>query len=175
MFRPLADHQDTPGSRALGGSGACHGGHHLAADRNTGRPMNLVLYDGVCGLCNRLVQFILKRDTHDRFRFAALQSPVSRELLKRYDRNPDDLDTLYLVVDYGQATQRVLWKGRAAVRLLSTLGGIWSWVRVANILPTPLLDLLYGLIATHRYKWFGRSEQCILPSPQQRSKFIDVG
>jgi predicted DCC family thiol-disulfide oxidoreductase YuxK len=136
---------------------------------------HLVLYDGVCGLCNRLNQFILKRDRLDRFRFAALQSSVAGDLLRRYQRNPDDLDTVYVVADYGQPTERVLWKGRAVVFVLKALGGLWSWARILDFLPTAVLDVLYEFVAKHRYRWFGRSEQCMLPEPRHRSKFIDPG
>jgi predicted DCC family thiol-disulfide oxidoreductase YuxK len=139
------------------------------------RAQHLVLYDGVCGLCNRLNQFILKRDRLDRFRFAALQSSVAGDLLRRYQRNPNDLDTVYVVADYGQPTERVLWKGRAVVFLLRALGGPWGCARIFDFLPTALLDALYTFVATHRYRWFGRSEQCRLPDPRHRSKFIDPG
>src|ERR1700694_1435092 len=104
------------------------------------RAQHLVLYDGVCGLCNRLNQFILKRDRLDRFRFAALQSSVGRDLLRRYQRNPNDLDTVYLVVDYDQPTERVLWKGRAVVFILRALGGLWGCARICDFLPTVVLD-----------------------------------
>src|SRR5215470_3804642 len=88
-------------------------------------PEPIVLYDGVCGLCNRLVQFILKRDRRDRFRFAALQSSLAREILQRHGHNPDTLDTVCVVLDSGQSSERVLTRNDAVISVLSDLGGIW--------------------------------------------------
>jgi len=139
------------------------------------RAQHLVLYDGVCGLCNRLNQFILKRDRLDRFRFAALQSSIAGDLLRRYQRDPTDLNTVYVVADYGQPTERMLRKSRAVVFVLGALGGVWGCARMLDFLPTAVLDVLYTFVATHRYRWFGRSEQCMLPDPRHRSKFIEPG
>ena len=80
----------------------------------------IVLYDGVCGLCNRLVQFLLKRDPHDRFRFASLQSDFSTELLKRRGIDALDLDTVHVVVDYGKPGEKVLSRSDAIIHALST-------------------------------------------------------
>lgn len=137
----------------------------------TGRP--IVFYDGVCGLCNRLNQFVLRRDRKARFQFAALQSAFARETLSRYGRDPEDLDTLYLVTDYGTSSERLFWKSRAALRVLRELGGAWSWTRVLSLLPTALLDLGYDIIARLRYRVFGKSESCVIPRPEQRDRFIE--
>ena len=87
----------------------------------------IVLYDGVCGLCNRLVQVILKRDVHDRFRFASLQSEFAETLLKRHDADSRDLDTFYVVINYGEASERVLMRSDAILHVVKTLGesGVW--------------------------------------------------
>lgn len=136
---------------------------------------DLVLYDGVCGLCNRLNQFILKRDSADRFRFASLQGSVAHDLLRRYGRDADDLDTVYVVVDYGAPTERLLAKGRAVIHVLTSLGGAWRMARVFQLLPMVLVDALYAIVARHRYRWFGRHETCVLPPPTFRAKFLDEG
>ncbi|MEK7413581.1 MAG: DCC1-like thiol-disulfide oxidoreductase family protein [Planctomycetota bacterium] len=133
---------------------------------------DLLLYDGVCGICNRLTQFILARDNTDRFRFASLQGELARDILPRYGRNADDMDTVYVVVDYGMSSQRVLWKGRAILHVLRSLGGVWKLSVCFGILPTVLLDMIYSFVARRRYRWFGRHETCPIPPASQRAKFL---
>lgn len=137
----------------------------------TGRP--IVFYDGVCGLCNRLNQFVLRRDRSGRFQFAALQSAFARETLSRYSRDPEDLDTLYLITDYGTPSERLFWKSRAALRVLREIGGVWGWTRILSILPTAVLNAGYDIIARLRYRLFGKSESCMIPRPEQRDRFIE--
>lgn len=134
----------------------------------------IVLYDGVCGLCNRLVQFILQRDTHDRFRFASLQSEFARELLTRHGRDANDLDTMYVVKDHGQATESLLTRSDAILFTLSQLGGIWKLPAAARVVPRSLRNVAYGIVARNRYRVFGKHESCMLPEPKHRAKFLDV-
>jgi predicted DCC family thiol-disulfide oxidoreductase YuxK len=133
----------------------------------------IVLYDGVCGLCNRLVQFILKRDKRDRFRFASLQSDLAGKVLQQHGRDPHDLDTVYVVVDYAQPTERLLARSDAILFLLGELGGIWELTSVGKILPRTMRDAVYKLVARNRYRVFGKYESCMLPEPQHRKKFLD--
>ena len=135
---------------------------------------HLVLYDGVCGLCNRAVQFILQRDHRDRFVFAALQSPRGTAELARFGRTATELDTFYLIADHGTETERLLQRGRAALLLLWILGGPWKMTGILQILPTWMLDAIYGFVARRRYRWFGRFDACPVPSPETRRKFLDV-
>lgn len=134
----------------------------------------VVLYDGVCGLCNRLVQFILKRDVHDRFRFASLQSEFAATLLKRHGADSRDLDTLYVVIDHGQPSERVLMRSDAILHVVRTLGGIWKLAGAGRLLPKALRDGMYRIVARNRYRVFGKHESCMLPAPQHRQKFLDV-
>jgi len=134
----------------------------------------IILYDGVCGMCNRIVQFVLKRDKRDRFQFASLQSSFARDVLVKHSKNPDELDTMYVVVDHGLASERLVWKGRAAMLILRELGGFWRVVSWLSILPAGLLNFGYEIVANNRYRIFGKSDSCMLPSPQQRHKFIEV-
>jgi len=133
-----------------------------------------VLYDGVCGLCNRLVQFILKRDSRDRFRFASLQSTFGQTILKRHGADPLDLDTFYVVLDYESPSERLLARSDGVVYALTTLGGIWKIAAVGKALPKSVCDALYNLVARNRYRIFGKYESCMLPEPKQRAKFLDV-
>jgi predicted DCC family thiol-disulfide oxidoreductase YuxK len=134
----------------------------------------IVLYDGVCGLCNRLVQFLLKRDHHDRLRFASLQSEFAATLLKRLGADPHDLDTVYVVIDYGQPGERILARSDAILFLLSQLGGIWKLAGMGRVLPRVLRDAVYKVVAGNRYRIFGKYESCMLPEPQHRAKFLDT-
>jgi predicted DCC family thiol-disulfide oxidoreductase YuxK len=135
----------------------------------------LILYDGLCGLCNRLNQFILRRDAHDRFRFAALQGALAGDLLRRHGRDARDLDTVFVVKNYGEPGQTLLSKGRAIIFVLRTLGGLWTLAWIFNLLPRRLLDAAYDQIARRRYRWFGRYDACPLPAPGVRQKFLDGG
>ena len=134
----------------------------------------LLLYDGVCGLCSRLVQFVLRHDRHDRFRFAALQSPLAAELLARYGRDPHDLDTVYVIANHGTPSEHILWKGRAVAYVLVQLGGFWSFAHLAKVVPTFVLDALYAFVAQRRYGWFGKLDACLVPSATERAKFLDA-
>ena len=133
----------------------------------------IILYDGVCGLCNRLVQFVLKRDQRDYFRFASLQSNMASTTLQRHDRDPHDLDTVYVVVDYGQPAECLLARSDAIMFLLNRLGGVWKLATLGKVLPRSLRDAMYELVATNRYRVFGKFESCMLPEPKHRAKFLD--
>jgi len=137
---------------------------------NTAHP--IILYDGVCGLCNRLIQFTLKRDKHSTFRFAALQSTFARDLLTRHSINPDHLDTFYVVTDQGSREERLHSRARAALYVLRVLGGPWRILTVFGVLPTFILDLGYRLVARSRYRLFGKYDHCVIPKPQWKERFI---
>jgi predicted DCC family thiol-disulfide oxidoreductase YuxK len=134
----------------------------------------ILLYDGVCGLCNRLTGFILKRDKRDRFRFAPLQSDFAAQLLRRHGADPHDLDTVYVVLDYGKQSERLLARSEAILNIAGELGGIWNVGRVGRVLPLSIRDRLYNFIARNRYRVFGKHETCLLPEPRYQKKFLDV-
>lgn len=134
----------------------------------------IILYDGVCGLCNRLVQFFIKRDRHDRLRFASLQSDFAAVVLKRHGADPHDLDTVYVVKDYEQSSEELLGRSNAILCVLPELGGIWRLSGVGRVLPRWVRDRLYDLVAKNRYRMFGKFESCMLPEPKQRRKFLDL-
>jgi len=134
----------------------------------------IVLYDGVCGLCNRGVQFLLKRDGHDRLQFAALQTDFAAALLRRHQIDHTDLNNVYAVLNYGEVNEAVLAKGDAFLLFAQVLGGIWVVARLGRVIPRPIRDGLYDLVSRHRYQVFGKAESCMLPDPAQRRKFIEV-
>ena len=127
-----------------------------------------LLFDGVCNLCNGSVQFILKRDTQGRFRFASLQSEAGRRLMTGHGLDPDALSSVVLIED-GRAYQ----ESTAALRIARHLPGAWKLLRVLTIIPRPLRDAAYRLIARNRYRWFGKTETCWLPTPELRARFLE--
>lgn len=135
----------------------------------------IVFYDGVCGLCNRLVQFLLKHDKHDRLRFAALQSEFASKVLGRHGIDPTDLDTMHLAVNFDEPNEGVLNRSTAILRAARELGGVWSVLgSLGMILPRPIRDFFYGQVAKNRYRMFGKFDTCMLPTPSQRAKFLDL-
>jgi predicted DCC family thiol-disulfide oxidoreductase YuxK len=142
----------------------------------------VLLYDGVCGLCNRTVQFVLKRDRSDAFRFAALQSALGRRILERHGANPSDLDTFYVVLDFDAAlpieaeqSETLLARSDAVSFVLCELGGVWRLLgRLFRLLPRTARDGMYNLVARRRYRIFGRYDACPLPSEKDRRWFLDV-
>jgi len=135
----------------------------------------IVFYDGVCGLCNRLVQFLLKHDRKGRLRFASLQSDFAAKVLGRHGFDPKDLDTVHVVENYDRPDERVLQRSDAILRAGRELGGFWSASSsISKIVPRPLRDVVYKLVATNRYRMFGKFDTCMLPDPSQRSRFLDI-
>lgn len=137
-------------------------------------PNPIVLYDGVCGLCDQLVQFLLKRDKSDQLRYASLQSDFAAKILLRHGLNPADLDTVCVVWNYEEDGERVLTRSTAIIEVVKDLGGIWKLVEVGKIIPRPIRDMAYELVARNRYRMFGKFETCMLPEPRHRKKFLDT-
>jgi predicted DCC family thiol-disulfide oxidoreductase YuxK len=135
----------------------------------------ILFYDGVCGLCDRTVQFVLRHDRDGRFRFAALQSARAHRILARHGRDPSRLDTMYLLVNPGGPTERLLDRSDGIVRVLEQLGGVWRLSAAARVVPRFVRDRAYDLVARNRYRWFGRYDRCVLPPPNMRARFLDDG
>lgn len=127
-----------------------------------------ILFDGVCNLCNGSVQFILKRDPEARFRFASLQSESGRRLVAENGLDPDVLSSVILIED-----GKVYRESAAALRIARHMSGAWKLLRVLVLIPRPIRDAAYRLIARNRYRWFGKSETCWLPTPELRARFLD--
>jgi predicted DCC family thiol-disulfide oxidoreductase YuxK len=129
----------------------------------------VVLFDGVCNLCNGSVRFIIERDPRARFQFAPLQSPVADRLIgARVDRAslPDSI----VLVDDG----RLYVRSSAALRIARGLRFPWPLAWVFIVVPRPLRDWVYDLIARHRYAWFGRRDECMVPTPQIKDRFLSI-
>lgn len=127
----------------------------------------VVLFDGVCNFCNRSVNFILDRDVHRHFRFAALQSDAGQAVLRHFGLRTDDFDTAVLV-EHGRAYT----KSSAALRIARGLGGWWSLLALLLAIPPFLRDAAYDLLARNRYRWFGKADSCRMPTPEIRDRFL---
>jgi predicted DCC family thiol-disulfide oxidoreductase YuxK len=129
---------------------------------------SIVLFDGVCNLCHGLVQFILARDPQARFRFASLQSDTGRRLMPAgVNPDPDNPDSVVLIEN-----GRTYTHSEAILRILGRLGGGWRLLTVGYLLPRPLRDAAYRFVARHRYRWFGRQNECWLPTPELKARFL---
>jgi predicted DCC family thiol-disulfide oxidoreductase YuxK len=129
--------------------------------------MPVILFDGVCNLCNASVLFIIDRDPRGHFAFAPLQSEYAAALLREHGRQGDALATVLLIED-----GRVYDRSSAALRIARRLSGLWPLLSVFRIVPRPLRDLAYDRLARHRYRWFGRTEACRVPTPDLRNRFL---
>ena len=127
----------------------------------------LVLFDGVCNLCAGVVRFVIERDREARFRFAPLQSELGRALQREHGIDPDALATFVLIDAEGAAT-----RSTAVLRILRGLGAPWRWLYPLRFVPWPLRDALYGVVARNRYRWFGRRDDCLVPTAELRSRFL---
>jgi len=131
-------------------------------------PSEVILFDGVCNLCNGFVQFVIERDPHARFKFAALQSAAAAALLNGHRKLEPLPDSIVLVEDghlYAQST--------AALRVARGLGLPWSLAYAFVIVPKPLRDVVYAWVARNRYQWFGRRDACMVPTPELRARFLN--
>jgi len=128
----------------------------------------IVLFDGVCNLCNKSVQFIIKRDRRDQFRFAALQSEIGEQFIKERGIDRTKTDSIILF------EPRVAYYTRssAALKIGRSFGGVWSLLAVLEWIPRPIRDFFYNVIAKHRYRWFGKMDHCMVPTPELQSKFL---
>lgn len=137
-------------------------------DDKTRDAQAIIVFDGVCVVCNGWVDFLLERDACSRYRFAAMQTRSGRELLAGHGLDPDDPVSLLLLDEQGAHTDT-----DAIVRVLSGLGGFWRVATVGRFVPRLVRDPLYRLLARNRYRWFGRHVACRIPDPEQRHRFIE--
>lgn len=129
---------------------------------------SVVLFDGLCNLCNASVQFIIRRDPAARFRFASLQSPVAAEVLRSASARGPLPDSIVLVEG-----GRVTTQSTAALRIARRLRFPWPLLYTLILVPRPIRDAAYAWIARNRYRWFGKRDQCLLPTPELRARFLE--
>ena len=129
---------------------------------------SIILFDGVCNLCNGTVQFILRHDKATRFKFAALQSEFGQKILRENGLPTEDLNS-FVLLENG----RVFTRSTAALRVARRLGRVYSLAYFLMIVPQPLRDLVYKAVANNRYRLFGRRESCAMPTPDTKERFLE--
>lgn len=128
----------------------------------------IILFDGVCNLCDSAVQFVIQHDKKDIFRFVAIQSELGQQILKHIGINLIYIDSIILY-EPGIA---YYYKSQAALEIAKNLAGFWHFGTVFRIIPTGISNQLYDYIAQNRYKWYGKKENCMVPTPEVKSKFL---
>lgn len=135
---------------------------------NLPQDKKIILFDGVCNLCNSAVQFVIQNDKKDVFRFVALQSDLGQEILNHIGINPKNIDSIILY----EPSVAYYYKSSAAIEIAKSLGGFWHLGTVFRIIPTGIRNSLYDYIAKNRYKWYGKKESCMIPTPELKAKFL---
>jgi predicted DCC family thiol-disulfide oxidoreductase YuxK len=128
---------------------------------------SVILFDGVCNLCNASIDFILKRDKENQFLVGALQEEAGKKLLAQFEVNPKYLDSLVLIED-----DQIYFRSTAALKIAKKLSGLWPLFHGFIILPSKIRDGIYDWIGRNRYHWFGKKTTCRLPTPEEKAKFI---
>lgn len=128
----------------------------------------IVLFDGVCNFCATSVQFIIRHDKTNSLKFASLQSALGQELLTKYNMSKDLEGVVFI------ENNKAYFKSAAAFKIVRYFGGFWRILNVFPILPLFVTDFGYDIIAKNRYRWFGKKDSCMIPSPEIRSRFLDV-
>ena len=129
----------------------------------------IILFDGICNLCNSAVQYIIKRDKNDEFRFATLQGEIGQQLINERTIDTSKLDSIILI-EPGIAYYS---KSTAALKISQSFGGFWKMAYVLKLIPRQLRDIVYDWIARNRYGWYGKKEKCMVPTPELKAKFLE--
>lgn len=130
----------------------------------------IIMFDGVCNLCNNSINFVIKHDKNTVFRYASLQSNVGQKLIQEYNVDNTSLDSILLI---DPNAKKYYYKSTAALRIAKQLSGLYPLLSVFLIFPKLVRDWFYDIIAKNRYKWFGKEESCMIPTQELRSLFID--
>lgn len=127
----------------------------------------IILFDGVCNFCNDWVNFVIKNDKKNHFKFAPLQSEIAQEFLDKYNINKEETDSVVVIEN-----EKAYTHSTAALKIAKGLGGVWSLAYAFVIVPKFIRDAAYNLIARNRYKWFGKKDACMMPTPEIKAKFL---
>jgi predicted DCC family thiol-disulfide oxidoreductase YuxK len=137
--------------------------------QNLPQHKKIILFDGRCNLCDTSVQFIIKRDTKDVFRFVSLQSNLGQELLQQLPISTQKIDTIILY----ESDKVYYYKSQAIFEIVNNIGGIFYCLLIFKWLPIAITNTIYDYIAKNRYRWFGKKEQCLVPTKDLQSKFLE--
>jgi len=127
----------------------------------------IILFDGICNFCSSIVQFAILRDPKGVFKFASLQSSIGQNLLENFGLSSDDYDTFVLIEN-----DEYFLRSSATLRLFKRLNGLWPLLYILIVIPRPLRDYVYKIVARNRYSWFGKTDECFRPTPDIESRFL---
>ncbi|MGP4041149.1 thiol-disulfide oxidoreductase DCC family protein [Gracilibacillus sp. D59] len=128
----------------------------------------IILFDGICNFCSSSVQFIIKRDPKFKFQFASLQSEIGQQLLKQQQFS-ENMDSIVLIEN-----DQVYTKSTAALRIAKELKGAYQFLSIFLVIPKPVRDIFYNILAKNRYRWFGKKDQCMIPKTEDKQRFLDT-
>ena len=126
-----------------------------------------ILFDGVCNLCSGFVLFTIKRDPEAKFKFASLQSDEGEKIQKEFGMDTDNIKTMVLVEN-----DKYYLKSDAALRIFKHLNGLWFLLYYLIFIPRPVRNFVYDMVANNRYRWFGKKDECMLPTPDLKKRFL---
>lgn len=129
----------------------------------------ILLFDGVCNLCNSAVQFVIKHDKKDLFRFVTLQSDLGQKIAKHIGVDTSKIDSMIVY----EPNIAYYYKAQAALKIVKYIGGIYNLMGVFSIVPQGILNTIYDFVAKNRYKWFGKKDSCMIPTAELKSKFLE--
>ncbi|PWK26138.1 putative DCC family thiol-disulfide oxidoreductase YuxK [Arcicella aurantiaca] len=127
----------------------------------------IILFDGVCNFCNSSINFIIDHDPEKNFKFASLQSDFGQKTLRKFNKNTEDFDSVILIKN-----NQLYQKAEAALEITKQLSGLWKYLSIFKILPTSILNFFYNIIAQNRYRIFGKSDTCRMPTPDLKERFL---
>ncbi len=137
--------------------------------QNLPQHKKIILFDGLCNLCDASVQFIIKRDKKDIFRFVSLQSDLGQELLQQLPISTQKIDSIILY----ESDKAYYYKSEAVFEIVKSIGGFFYCLLIFKWLPTAVTNTIYDYIARNRYRWWGKKESCLVPSQELQSKFLE--
>nr|WP_130733967.1 DCC1-like thiol-disulfide oxidoreductase family protein [Flavobacterium sp. J27] len=135
---------------------------------NLPKEKQIILFDGVCNLCESSVQFIIKRDKKDLFRFVAIQSELGQQIIKHIGIDTSKTDSIILYIP----EKAYYYKAEAALQISKRLKGVYAILGYLSFIPNPIKNTVYDYIAKNRYKWYGKKESCMIPTPELKAKFL---
>ena len=130
--------------------------------------MKVILFDGICNLCNGAVNWVIDHDKRNKFKFASLQSDYGKLIIDKSGLKNDYLNTIVLVDE-----DRIYLRATAVLRVLKEIGGFYSLLYIFNVIPSPILNFFYNIVAKYRYRWFGKRDTCRMPDDLNKGQFIE--
>lgn len=134
---------------------------------NISSDKQIILFDGVCNFCNSSINFIIDHDPEKRFKFASLQSEIGQDILRKFNKNTENFDSVFLLKN-----DTLYQKSDAALEITKYLSGFWKYLAIFKVFPSSFLNFFYDIVAKNRYRIFGKADSCRIPTPELRERFL---